>query len=335
MISITQHICYLLLSHDFVVVPGLGAFVASHNAATFNSATATFTPPARTLAFNRDVRHDDGILTTCVARNRAITYDLARTQIANDVALIRSRLSSDGAVTLPAIGTLTLSADNAIIFTPAEKCVAGARYFGLENITVAEAVIEEPAIIHVDFKTPRRLRWARIAAAAALLIGIGYTVSTPIAVDLTNTHFAAIGSAKVTPAHAAEIPAIDTAAAPRTLYSIIPTDPDATGQYIPKATVAEEPRLAANDSKTLKEIISTTTQRRANTYYLVVASCESRAKAERYVKRRQAQGLRIVEGNGRYRVYTASASSQESAERMRSSIASVYPDVWILSPDVK
>ena len=62
MIDIAQHIEYLLLHHDCVVVPGLGAFIVNDENARYDSGSHSFMPPVRTVGFNPEVRHNDAML---------------------------------------------------------------------------------------------------------------------------------------------------------------------------------------------------------------------------------------------------------------------------------
>ncbi|MDE6465278.1 MAG: SPOR domain-containing protein, partial [Duncaniella sp.] len=60
MINLSSHIEYLLLRHDCVVVPGLGALLVHEVHARFDADSCTFMPPSRSLGFNPAVTHNDG-----------------------------------------------------------------------------------------------------------------------------------------------------------------------------------------------------------------------------------------------------------------------------------
>ncbi|MCM1483612.1 MAG: hypothetical protein NC043_04690 [Muribaculaceae bacterium] len=331
-ISILDHIQYLIMRHDCVVVPGLGAFVAQNEAA-YRAADGRWMPPARVVGFNAGVGHDDGILCAGVARREGISYEAAKTVVANDVALLRQRMGMTGSVMLPRLGSFNVH-DGIITFEPCgSEAVAGAMYMGLRPAGQASESVSEPTgILDVPFTTQRRTRsWIKIAASAAVLLGLGLTLSTPIAVDRSAMQYASVASI-ATPA------AIDDAAATaaeevRTLYCIIPNPADGKSSVLAKAdkpSVVKDARAAAvksgaNDKKSLVDKVQD------GYHYLIVASCESLQRAERFVAEHPGQGLRILPSEGRYRVYKNRSTSRDNAMAQRESVIATYPGAWVYS----
>ena len=68
MYNLSLHIEYLLLHHDCVVVPGLGAFINVRHAAYFDAVTRVWHPMTREVRFNGALTHDDGLLSSSYAR---------------------------------------------------------------------------------------------------------------------------------------------------------------------------------------------------------------------------------------------------------------------------
>ncbi len=88
MIDLTAHIEYLLMNHDCVVAPGLGAFLAHETPARYDSESGQFMPPTRSLGFNQALTINDGLLAESVARRCGISLDSARAEI--DTARVRT-----------------------------------------------------------------------------------------------------------------------------------------------------------------------------------------------------------------------------------------------------
>lgn len=308
--------------------------MAQHEPARYDSESLTFMPPSRAVGFNCCLVHDDGLLIGSVARREGVSYEVAHTIVANEVGMLKRRLSSSGMALIPGIGTL-MKQGGSIVFEPeTERCVARWRYAGLQPLTLgavsaADAVeADKPQLLQVEFRSPSRLRWLRVAASVALLVGLGAVLSTPISVNQDSLQYASISTPTVSAPHAVELPApADTL---RKLYCIVPDS------SVGKATVMS----VKARTKKLTPAVKTLMNRAAIAkhpeveagHYLIVASCETRRKAERYVKRRSSQGLAIVEGDGRFRIYVAASDSKAELEEMRSGeVGARYPDAWIYS----
>lgn len=314
MISINEHIRFLLTCHDCVVVPGLGAFIAQSEPARFDGQTGIFMPPTRSLGFNPRVSYDDGLLAASVVRREGVSYETARTLIANDVAMLRSRLDSSGMAILPRLGRLDRTG-GALLFEPdVDASVASSRYLGLaplrlDAVPAAAVAAEESAerVMPVDFASRRRLRWVRVAASVAVLLGLGFALSTPVLVDRSELEYAAVSTPKVI-RPAAPVRITPVAEGSRSLFCAIPDSATATAQV-------SIDKLPEKDY----------------THYLIVASCKTRRRAERYVSTHPADRLRVLDGEGRYRVYIQASDSEEDLQPSRRALADRYPGIWIYS----
>jgi hypothetical protein len=58
----------LLMSHDCVVVPGFGGFLANYSPARVDKASSTLHPPRKVLSFNKNLVHNDGLLIGVMAK---------------------------------------------------------------------------------------------------------------------------------------------------------------------------------------------------------------------------------------------------------------------------
>ena len=60
--EIGEYIKELLFIHDCVIIPGLGGFVANYTPAEVNEFAGTLSPPTKSILFNRNLIHNDGLL---------------------------------------------------------------------------------------------------------------------------------------------------------------------------------------------------------------------------------------------------------------------------------
>jgi hypothetical protein len=55
--NISKHISELLYFHDCVIVPGFGGLVANHITAVYDEEKNMFSPPAKEIVFNTNLKH--------------------------------------------------------------------------------------------------------------------------------------------------------------------------------------------------------------------------------------------------------------------------------------
>ena len=80
--NISLNIKELLYFHDCVILPGFGGFIANNVNAKI-SASNIFSPPAKAIAFNRNLNNDDGLLADHIVRKEKLSYSDTR-KIIND-----------------------------------------------------------------------------------------------------------------------------------------------------------------------------------------------------------------------------------------------------------
>ena len=84
MISLVQHIEYLMIYNDCVVIPGWGALIANYRPSTVKGSIMEC--PQRTIAFNGDINHNDGMLANSLMRRHHMSYEQACSFIADKLS---------------------------------------------------------------------------------------------------------------------------------------------------------------------------------------------------------------------------------------------------------
>lgn len=172
MIALERHIEILLLWNDCVIVPGFGGFTASHVPARFDENDSTFIPPLRTLGFNPKLNINDSLLAQSYTDTYDISYPDALKRIAEQAEELRQHIYNEGSYTLNDIGTLYLTENGNIGFTPCEAGVLTPLLYSLSSFemhkladTVAgvdhklqhKEKLKQPAeTIKVDTTTPKQ-----------------------------------------------------------------------------------------------------------------------------------------------------------------------------------
>ena len=113
---IEKYISELLYSHDCVIVPNLGGFLASNQNASVSASTQTIFPPFRKLAFNIYLRRNDGLLANHLVSFENMTYSEAMNEIEKFVSLCLETIDSGRKMALANIGTLCYDGERNIQF---------------------------------------------------------------------------------------------------------------------------------------------------------------------------------------------------------------------------
>lgn len=322
MIDFVSHIEYLLLRHDCVVVPGLGAFLVHESEAYYNARDGLFMPPMRTLGFNAAVTHNDGLLAESVARRTGMSIDLALAEIAAEVTAFRAQLAIDGYMSMGSLGVMSVSTEpDAIVFEPEAVSAISVKYTGWGALPISYLREEEPVDVpdsEADTSRPNIITWPlRVAASIlAIVVACGILYTTTNLVDDAGQHFAKLDSglterfeskpAVVEPAYEISREIVLNIAAPAEGPALVDTT----------ARTSAAPAVVDNNVP--------------GRYLLVVASYETRRSAERHIA--YAGGgsdMHIIAMDGKYRVYISSFPTLGKAKAEIDSVRNTYPNVWI------
>lgn len=325
MIPVARHIQYLIAQHDCVIIPGWGALIAHIVPARIDARESLFTPPSRMVVFNPTVNHDDAMIASAIVRCEGCSYAAARQAVSEYAGALRRQLDTEGSVTVDRVGTFRLSPEKATLFEPDSDGIANAQFFGLPMINLqsvgrmtTQAAIGEIPVSPAVIRVPLGKRIIRVAASVAVLLGLGLTLSTPITSTLSEgVDLAGIGLNSKSPAQedAPVFTPVDDIADGRIFITIPSAEAGETAVIKPaqKFTGIQSRPVDGHD------------------YYLIVASLETRAKAELYLRRHEGEGMNMIEGQQRFRIYMDSGTSVEEASRKMKdpNFRAAHPDAWV------
>jgi len=173
MTTIEQHISNLLYTHECIIIPDFGAFVASTISARIDTDKNILLPPSKEIGFNRSLSHNDGLLISTYAQIKGISYSLAKIEVEQLRIRIVDQLELGNEVRLEKIGTLKSDAMGNVQFTS----FASENYlpdsFGLTSFHFAPDLHVKPVNENVQVKRLLKpLSQRSIAAAVTLMIGL-------------------------------------------------------------------------------------------------------------------------------------------------------------------
>lgn len=364
MASLSQHIEKLLLHNDCVIVPGWGAVLCHYVPATFSDDGLTLVAPRRIVSFNGALTISDGLLASSIARAESISYDRAVAAIEREVAVMRHQLKADGEVALGRLGLFTAGSDGEdATFTPASGGIATARYACLPALParrVIDLAREEasPAVEEAATIRPRRFvgRAVTVAASIALLVTVALSILVPVGniaekadVAALPSPVTALGTHKTEERAAAQPIELNIAMPAATLEATSTVDTLARSRYqrreIQRRLIAdmmsETKMKRASAPKTVIAATAATpaTQRPAakasrinehDTYCLIVSSHKSRAEADRFIASHgSASTMKVLEQDGKYRVYVATGSTSAEARANGAAAARKFKGSWV------
>lgn len=333
--NLSLHIEYLLLRHDCVVVPGIGAFINIYQAPEFDKATGKITPMMREVRFNGAVRSDDGLLANSYARKYQISYREGAELLRQDIEMLRESILTDGETTLGHIGTLRMEEGGALRFIPMRTAEQMARDLGFitvpfkpksitfkdnkpqkeqkEDLVSVHEVKEKPEesntaakIRNLDFERnyyiPVNKKGLRVAAC---LLGVIFII-------LASIHLPQSDADK----------RIERA-------SVVPTEKiiDTARQVIRTDKEKPVPAVAVNHKDTIPAVTD------SDRYYLIVGTFVTSEEAESYKENNSRDGyeLTVVPSRKMYRVSAkVSLDKQELLDELNSDrFRNAYSEAWI------
>lgn len=367
MTYLARHIEYLLLRHDCVIMPGIGAFIKVYKPAFFDSESHAMIPTRREIIFNGALKTDDGLLANSFARKENISFREGSERLVRSLSAVNRALDAEGEVTIGRIGIISKGEEGNLRFIPFASPATQAEREGLVSVSVPaqnQASVEhntsEGRIQYVsgisDSSTEEELfqkngksefveiqedkysdRIRRMNFDKNYYIPVN-KFATKICASLfalfllTLMWIVPAGRMTEREERASVMPIdkiIDTAVK-KTTASITEIRNEYS-ESIPDKTEMENPENTAhNEIPILKyENIE------RDTYYLIVASCRSTREALRYaeVLQTDAYPMEVVESPKMSRVSALSSTDRQSlVDMMRTQeFKSNYKEAWIWS----
>ena len=365
MIELSRHIESLLLTHDCVIVPGLGGFVTHYVPARRIAEEQLFLPPSRSVGFNQQLTLNDGLLVQSYMQAYDTNYPETLKLLEEGVNRLKQQIEEEGQFELSGIGTLRLGIGGKYSFVPCEAGVLAPELYGLDALPLRSIEQEvagdsESQPLRTSKHRTRKVSLRRTeghytfsihreilnyVAAAAVAVFFYVLWATPVA-HVGNTgqtasnFFERLFVAPEADAAAAVAPQSQpqSAAKQTPAPKVQPETPAAVQQAAPEpeaAPQAGEPAPVAAPAAQSAPAPEVKKQAEAGRYTIVLASAIPKANAEQFVAQLQSEGYReaAVYKRGRmvrvvYGAYTSEQEAQAQLRKLRQSEA--FADAWVM-----
>ncbi len=145
-VSFGKEIYTLLLQHDIVIIPGLGAFVSEYRPAVISDESDEIKPPSKTISFNGQLKNNDGLLVGHIAEKLHISHFNALVRIEKERDEMLFKLDKGDEVFVEGVGTLSHNEQGEIVFEASEEENMLLDSFGLGAMSISEPEPPKPPV---------------------------------------------------------------------------------------------------------------------------------------------------------------------------------------------
>ncbi len=180
--TIATYISDLLYRYECVILPGFGAFLTQKVSAQFNEKEQNFYPPKKKISFNSQLTKNDGLLANYIAEVENLGYKQAIYKIEEYVVQLHLQLEREKSFSLKNIGTIDLSQEGKIQFSPLLSSNFLSASFGLAQIPASGVTreelkkqveaLEEKAPILFTPERRNKVSYLKYAAIGLLALGL-------------------------------------------------------------------------------------------------------------------------------------------------------------------
>ena len=309
MISMIEHIEYLMLSNDCVVVPGFGAFIAQYTSSNNCAQNSTFTSPKRSISFNASINHNDGLLANSIAKKALIPYAEALKQIEKSTTICRQALSDGSEVPFGRLGFFISNAEGHIEFIPFHHELANDDFFGLQSFsfpTLAErnAQVATEETVSETYSEPeinigrRNLfshKAVQIAASIVMLVCLTFALSTPIIVDKPTHQLATLN--------------------------------------VPTPTMPKHKVVKTEEISLQKQVEAASEKKEANSngrYAIIICSLKKQSQVAQYFQEnKDINPANVIKKNGYYMIYFNRGDNYQELVKEAKQMPKPYTEFWI------
>ena len=309
MISMIEHIEYLMLSNDCVVVPGFGAFIAQYTSSNNCAQNSTFTSPKRSISFNASINHNDGLLANSIAKKASIPYAEALKQIEKSTTICRQALSDGSEVPFGRLGFFISNAEGHIEFIPFHHEYANDDFFGLQSFsfpTLAErnAQVATEETVSETYSEPEinigRRNWfshkaVQIAASIVMLVCLTFALSTPIIVDKPTHQLATLN--------------------------------------VPTPTMPKHKVVKAEEISQQKQVKAVSEKKETNSngrYAIIICSLKKQSQVAQYFQEnKDINPANVIKKNGYYMIYFNRGDNYQELVKEAKQMPKPYTEFWI------
>ncbi len=166
---IGKYIKELLFIHDCVIIPGLGGFVANYRPAELNELARTISPPSKSILFNRNLIHNDGLLIDYVSQKSGLDYRQSEELVKAYADRIIKSVTNGGKFTVDEIGFFYSDTGRKLLFQEELTTNFLIESYGLSAIVTDPVEKKQEEFVPLVTYRASVRRWIYTGVAASLV----------------------------------------------------------------------------------------------------------------------------------------------------------------------
>jgi hypothetical protein len=330
-----------------VIIPRLGGFVLQLVPASYAEEDHMFRPMHKEVVFNAKLRHNDGLLAERYMQAFGVTFQRACKMLEEDVSAIVDDLDKGMTVQLGIVGSLLRGTEGQLIFK-----TDNAGSFSVDSYGLAPFHLKTWELLRKDSPTeatgnrkslsqhaPVNRRVLRIVISSAAAIATFFLLSTPVK-EISRAAY----TANFLPLRGETPHGGDASDNVESLYvgdadrDISPEDFGATGltEEVANPTDVDAAEDLRQTDATIADdapISVAENNPATNTYYVIIASVNSRKKADEFIAGvvSTMPNASVIISGAQIRIFADSFADKSLADELLSKLRSnpKFADAWI------
>ena len=352
--NINQCISELLFDHDCVILPGLGGFITNYSPANIHPVLHRFSPPAKDILFNTNLKNNDGLLVNYLSQKQNISFEEANHIVQQFVDNCHSQLNNRQNVSFHGIGTLWLSVEKKIQFTPEKKVNYLNSSYGLSSfisppvkketdLQLKKKELFKDRVPVVEGHYPvRKPRYAALYIIPVLILFVWGYLNMGVIKDFSTNYSGIFTYFKAFQTDVSTFPST-TSLQPETIeikdvsvpLSTTDNTEDKKEDSEAETIIISDPQIPAMKDHQLEAPSETTIDETSFNYFIIAGAFKNLDNASSLVEKLSGKGYnaRIVgtSSGGLHRVsYNGYIHKDDALKNMRLIRSNENPEAWVL-----
>ncbi|WP_181306224.1 SPOR domain-containing protein [Rufibacter sp. XAAS-G3-1] len=149
---VQSHIKSLLYTYDCVIIPNFGGLITHYVPAKIHPVKHMFSPPSKRVAFNEQLKVNDGLLISTLAQKQKWPMPQAQLAVAEFVLELKDQLRTQHRFELQDVGVFRYNAEHKLVFENLENDNFLEQAFGLPELVAKPIAGKETLILRGKYQ---------------------------------------------------------------------------------------------------------------------------------------------------------------------------------------
>ncbi|MBC3539750.1 SPOR domain-containing protein [Rufibacter sediminis] len=149
---VQSHIKSLLYAYDCVIIPNFGGLITHYVPAKIHPVKHMFSPPSKRIAFNEQLKANDGLLISTLAQKQKWPMPQAQLAVAEFVVELKEQLRTQHRFELQDVGVFRYNAEHKLVFENLENDNFLEQAFGLPELVAKPIAGKETLILRGKYQ---------------------------------------------------------------------------------------------------------------------------------------------------------------------------------------